>query len=150
MELEIIKFFVFELDEEKEKLIGNLMIRLPDLGIRILGVFVSRRKDNWFFGVPKGKGTHHETGEAVKYPFIFFEDREKQRAFIDAIREKGRAFIEARLADKETPLIFLKKLQKDLKKVDSQKAKESAAETKEMDSLPKKTVARSTSKFAKA
>ncbi len=47
-----------------------------------------------------------EANKSVRYPFVTFEDRDKQRELIAAIREKAPAFIEARLADTEHPLKF--------------------------------------------
>jgi hypothetical protein len=106
MNLEIMEFYPLERDEAKGLLTGTLRIRLPELGLHILGVYVSRRKDNWFFSMPGRRGTHHNTSENIFYPFIVFEERERMRLLMESIREKGRAFIEERLSDTERPLIF--------------------------------------------
>lgn len=91
-------------------------VNLPDLGIHILGVYFSKRKDTWYFKVPFRKGIHHETGEEVTYPLFVFEEHEKQRAFINALHVKGREFIENRLSDTENPLVFLKMRPKSVQK----------------------------------
>jgi hypothetical protein len=104
MNIEVIEFFGISRDEDRGILTGTLRIRLPDIGIHILGVYVSRRKDSWFFSLPGRNENHHETGDPIRYPFVVFEDRERQRELIKAIKEKGRAFIERKLADQENSI----------------------------------------------
>lgn len=106
MNIEIIEFYPNEWREEKGSLTGTLRVRLADFGIHILGVFVSKRNGFWFFSLPGRKSEHHETGEKIRYPFIVFEDHERQKGLMAAIREKAPIFIEKRLADTEKPLIF--------------------------------------------
>lgn len=126
MNVEIAEFYPLTCDEAKGFLTGTLRIKLPDLGLHILGIFVFKQKDYWRFEIPGRTGRHHQTGEQIRYPFIVFEDRGQQRALIDAIREKGRAFIEKRLTDKENPLMFpVKKQQPTSKAVDQQTSKAS-------------------------
>lgn len=112
MNIQILNLFAISRDDKKGLLTGSLKINLPDLGIHILGVYFSKRKDTWYFKVPFRNGIHHETGEEVTYPVIVFEEREKQRAFINALHVKGREFIENRLIDTENPIVFLKTKQK--------------------------------------
>jgi len=112
MNIQILDFFAISRDDKKGLLTGSLKIKLPDLGIHILGVYFSKRKDTWYFKVPFRKGIHHETGEEIVYPLFVFEEREKQRAFINALHVKGREFIENRLSNTENPLVFLKMKQK--------------------------------------
>jgi hypothetical protein len=111
MKVEVIDFYPLERNEEKGYLSGTLRIKLPDIGIHILGIFVSKTKNRWYFTLPGRKGTHHETGEEVRYPFIVFEDCDKQKELIAAIREEGRTFIERKLLDKANSLIFPEKKQ---------------------------------------
>jgi hypothetical protein len=106
MNVEILEFYPIEQNEERKTLTGTLRIKLPDIGIHILGIFVYRKNDYWHFTIPGRTGEHHETGASVRYPFIVFEDRDKQKELIEAIREKGRAFVLNRLADVENPIIF--------------------------------------------
>jgi len=109
MNIENIEFYPNERNEEKDSLTGTLRIKLPDIGIHILGVFVSKHNGFWFFSLPGRKSKHHETGTDVRYPFIGFENREQQKELIAAIREKGRAFIESKLADTTNPIVWPKK-----------------------------------------
>lgn len=109
MNIEILEFYPLEHNEAKGFLSGTLRVSLPDSGLHILGVYVMKKKDFWLFRLPTNTGTHHETGEFVRFPCIVFEDSEKQRDLMTAIREKGRAFIERRLSDTENPLIFPQK-----------------------------------------
>lgn len=124
MDIEIIEFYPIDRDESRDTLTGTLRINLPEIGIHILGIFVSKRKETWFFSIPGRNGTHHETGKWIFYPHIVFDDREKQAELMAAIREKGKAFIESRLADTEHPLIFPNKKSDQTKATDNPPAKE--------------------------
>jgi len=106
MNVEIVEFYPIERKEEKDFLTGTLRIRLPDIKLQILGIFVTKNKDSWFFALPGRKGIDHKTGNAVRYPFIAFDDRQMQKELIEALREKVPAFIGKRLADTENPLVF--------------------------------------------
>jgi hypothetical protein len=109
MNIEIVEFYPIEFNEEKGVLTGTLRIKLPDLGLHILGIHVSKRKERWHFTLPGRQGIKHDTGELIRYPFITFENREKQKELMGAIREKGREFIEKRLSDKENLIVFTQK-----------------------------------------
>ncbi len=115
---------------ESEILTGTLRIRLPDIGIHVLGVFVSKCNGSWFFSLPGRKSEHHETGEKIRYLSIVFEDHEKQKKLMAAIREKAPIFIEKRLADTENPLIFSERRKIEEKKPLSPKEKNSVTEAK--------------------
>lgn len=106
MNVEIIEFYPLERDESKEMLSGTIRILLSDIGIHILGIYVLKKKDFWFFRMPRRKGIHHETGEYVFYPYIILEDHEKHKQLLETIRERGQEFIEKRLANVENPLVF--------------------------------------------
>jgi hypothetical protein len=112
MKIEIIEFYPVEYCKEKGILTGTLRIKLPDIGIHIMGIYVSKRKDYWHFMLPRQKGVNHQTGESVHYPFIAFEDKERQAQLINAIRQQAAAFIEKRLIDTENPLIIWPQKQK--------------------------------------
>src|ERR1700733_14187341 len=78
MNIEIVEFYPLECDAERKTLTGTLRIKLPDIGIHLLGIFVRKNKDRWHVTIPGRKGIHHETGEEVRYPFISFEDTGRQ------------------------------------------------------------------------
>lgn len=113
MNVEIVEFYPIEWKKERESLTGTLRIKLSDIGIHILGVFVSKRNGSWFFALPGRQGFDHEAGKKIRYPCIVFEDRDNQKELIEAIKEKAPAFIEMRLADTENPLKFPERLQKE-------------------------------------
>lgn len=94
MNLEIVEFYPVERNDSKESLNGTLRIKLPDLGIHILGIFATKRKTMYFFNMPAKFGFDNETGKQVRYPVFVFEDKEKQKQFMEAIKINGRAFIE--------------------------------------------------------
>ena len=131
MNVEILEFYPIERNEERDLLTGTLRVKLPDIGIHILGIYVSKRKDYWNFSLPYRSGIDHKTGEKIKYPIIVFEDREQHRSLIEAIRKKGLVFIERRLSDKENPLIFPQEQQSSLNRHPPTKTQDSAAEGKE-------------------
>jgi hypothetical protein len=165
MNIEILEFYPLEKNDEKQTLSGTIRIRLIDCEIEILGVYVSKCQDKWYFSLPSRKGTHHETGLPVRYPNFVFTDRDKHRQFIEAIREQGRAFIENRIADTENPFIFPQRPQKEIKQPEAPKAQNKPIAPKETASIekqkpkpslaskewkdPPRLQARSASKFAR-
>lgn len=112
MNIEIIEFFPIECDEEKKNLSGTLRVKLVDLGLHILGIYVTKRKNSWFFNLPGKLTNDHKTGKSTRYPYVCFEDCETQKQLIDAIREKGRAFIKKKLS--ENMLILPQRIKEDL------------------------------------
>jgi hypothetical protein len=98
MDVEILQFFPTEHDENKRIITGTLKVRIIGLGLLILGVFVQKRKDNWFFGMPNKKGVNPE-GLLVSFPCIAFENPEQQRKLMAIIRERGITFIEKQIAE---------------------------------------------------
>lgn len=130
MHIEILEFYLIEHNEVKGILRGTLRVKLPDLGIHILGICVNKQKDRWYFSLPGRQAKHHETGQMVRYPFIAFEDKDKQRELIESIREQAPEFIEKRMTDTEKQLIFPERQKKEEKKPLLQKAKNSVKETK--------------------
>jgi hypothetical protein len=106
--IEVVEFYPITLDEAREILTGTLRVKIPAINLHVLGIFVSKKKNFWFFTMPGKKAIHHETGVPVRFPFIFFEGQQ-QRELMDAIRTNGKAYIEKRLADKENPLMIPKK-----------------------------------------
>lgn len=137
MNIEIVEFYPFERDDGKEILSGTLRVNLLDIGVHIMGIFVSKRKNFWYFRLPGAKGTNYETGEAVRYPFFVFEDREKQNMLLEAIRVQGRVFIEKRLADTENPLKFPPKQQPAPKQAEPAKVADVAPAPKETAAIAK-------------
>lgn len=135
--IEIVEFYPIERNEDKDLLSGTLRVRLCDFGIDILGIFVSKRKDFWYFTLPGQRGIHHETGESIRYPYLAFEDREKQRALMEEIRSKGRVYIEKRLADKENELIFRQNQQKQPSRTQPNEVENNQVEAKETPSIEK-------------
>lgn len=106
MNIEVLEFYPFDENKNNDFIRGTLKIRLPEQGMVIMGIFASRSKGRYFFKLPSRTGADHKTGEKVEYPIVIFEDKEKNKELIEAIREKGQLFIEARLADTERPLVF--------------------------------------------
>ena len=112
-------FYPLEHNKVKGILTGTLRIKLSEIGVHLLGIYVSKKNNSWFFQLPGKFGSHHQTGEAIRFPFFCFENRDQQRELIAEIQKKAPAFIEKRLADLESPLIFPKKSPSQLKQVES-------------------------------
>lgn len=94
------------------------------------------------------------------------EDRDGHKLLMDTIREKGRAFVEKRLADTENPIIFIQKQLNPQRQSQPDKQSNNATTAKETtptgNSLPSSTAkkgwrdppplkakARPTSKFSR-
>jgi hypothetical protein len=129
MKIEFIEFYPIEM---KEGIVnGTLKIRLPDLGIILLGIFVSKRKDRWFFNLPTRQGVDAKSGELIRYPLFAFEDREKQRLLIQAIRTQGSSFVEKRISEIEgQPILKPHEPTKDLPKENVSEAEKKLTEPK--------------------
>lgn len=102
MNIEVIEFYPLEINEAKGFLNGTIRIRLCDLKIEVLGVYISKKNNSWFYSLPSKIGVT-KNGEKIKYPVISFDaDMEKQ--LMASIKEKAPLFIEKRMADNENPL----------------------------------------------
>lgn len=130
MNIEIVEFYLIKQNKDKDHLSGTLRVKLSDFGIHILGIIVSKRKDFWHFLLPGKITAHHQTGKSIRFPFITFENREKQQELLDSIREKGRAFIEKRFADKEIPPLFNQKEKETTPQAKPTKKKNNSTEVK--------------------
>lgn len=100
MKIVVKDFYPQKYNKEAKTLCGTLRVQLPDVGIELLGCFVSMRGDTLFLSLPSKKGVHHETGELVSYPVLVFTDKEKTRELVNAIRSEGRKFVEKVIEDK--------------------------------------------------
>lgn len=99
MKIEIVDFYPYKTNKEGQYLQGNLRIYLIDQQMDILGVYVQKIKDKWFFRLPSGKGTDHETNKPVRFPLVSFTDRNKNKELMTAIRSKGKDYIQKNHAD---------------------------------------------------
>lgn len=97
MNIEIMAFHPLSQIPEKNILTGTIRIHLKDLGIDILGIYVQKKKDKWFFTLPGRNSKHKDTGLNVWYPFITLHDKKAQNSLVEEIRKKTIAFIEPRL-----------------------------------------------------
>lgn len=94
MNIEIVDFFEEYRDNERDILRGTLHAYLCDLKVDLRGIFVSKRRNSWFIGLPMRTGKDHETGEPVRYPVFSFMDRAKTAELLSQMREKGKIYIE--------------------------------------------------------
>ena len=131
MDIEVVAFYPHAHDETRQTLSGTLHVYLVEHDIDLRGIFVSRRKDSWFFSLPNRQAIDAETGETIRYPCITFKSRERQKELIDAIREKGRAYIEVWLGNTENPRISPQESQQSTKAGTPTKRVSVATSTKE-------------------
>lgn len=101
MNIEIVGFYEDSRDDAKQHLIGTLHVYLIDEEIDLRGIYVTKKKESWWFGMPQRKGKDEETGKAVWYPTFTFTDIEKQKSLMVAIRKGGREYIEKHVLKKE-------------------------------------------------
>ena len=131
MNIEIVEFYPIDRNIDRDILTGTLRVKLVDAGIHILGIYVSKIKNRWYFGLPGKKSIHHKTGELIRFTYLVFEDKDQQHALIEAIRKHGQAFIEKRLADTKNPLVFHKKKELSSKATPGQKKPDNATAPKQ-------------------
>jgi len=93
MNIEIVAFYEGDRNDEKELVNGTLHVHLIDIGIDLRGVFVSKKKDYWFFRLPSRKA-NDESDQEILYPIFSFRDREKTSDLMDVIKEKAKSFVE--------------------------------------------------------
>lgn len=115
------------------RVFGSLKVQLPDLKLQLLGIFVSKRKDSWYFSLPCRNGIDKETGKPVRYPLVVFEDPAQHCDLMNSIKAEAVPFIDEYL--KNNPEIKI--------------TEPVAAPEKEVEPTVKVAHARKTSKFAK-
>ena len=99
MNIEITEFYLTYFENENEFLKGSLTITIVDLEIKLLGIFVQRKKGVWWFSLPfRFENDHRRPGFKVRYPLIVFENIETNRRLMDALHQLAPPFIEGRLA----------------------------------------------------
>lgn len=104
MKLEVLEFY------PKEKKVdgfisGDIKIRLPDLAMNLLGVYIARRSNGkWLILLPCRTGVDSE-GHRVRYPIVHFEEV-FHRELMAELYSQATGFIEKRIADTENPVIF--------------------------------------------
>jgi len=94
MKIEIVEFFPVKRDDKKNLLQGTMRLRLPEIGINILGVNYSQNKKSIFFTLPGKWGFNKTTKKDVRYPIFSFSDKETQDKFIKTLRSEGKKFID--------------------------------------------------------
>ncbi len=109
MEIEILDFF---LKFKKENhLIGTLKVRLLDLGIDILGIFIEIKNQRVKVKLP------YRRIDKDSFPVISFKDREKNRILIGEIASKAKEFIDKKFEFDKKSFSKTETFQKMVKKV---------------------------------
>jgi hypothetical protein len=100
--IEIVNFYPTVREDNKQFLQGSLHVYIVDLGIDLRGVFVSKKKDFWYFSLPMRIAK--DDGKTVKYPIMSFRDRDKTNQLLQIIKEQGKPFIENYLKTNPQPI----------------------------------------------
>jgi len=86
MKIEIVNFYkALHLDNKKSKFVGTMRVRLPEIGIEILGVSISKTNRGYFICLPQKKGFDHVTKNEIVYSVFIFCDKSKQKEFMDCL-----------------------------------------------------------------
>lgn len=100
--IEIVNFYPAVREDNKQFLQGSLHVYLYDLDIDLRGVFISKKKDYWYFSLPLKIAK--DDGQTVKYPIVSFRDRGKTNQLLQLIKEQGKPFIENYLKTNPQPI----------------------------------------------
>ncbi len=96
MNIEIVEFYLWEIDDKKGILLGSLHVYLEDIKAHLRGVLVKKRKNSWYFGLPckfEGKTNGTSKDKRARYPVFSYEDREKTLELRNLIIEMGKDYI---------------------------------------------------------
>ena len=93
MQIDIVNFYETLREDGNQFLQGTLHVYLADLGIDLRGIFVSKKKECWYFSLPSRRAQDVE-GRLIHYPITSYRDREKTNQLMQIVKEKGRSFIE--------------------------------------------------------
>ncbi|MCE5315989.1 MAG: hypothetical protein LLG04_01320 [Parachlamydia sp.] len=103
MKLEILDFYPKE-KTDAGYICGDIKIRLPDLKINVLGIYVCRRTNGKWLILTPYRSVEKE-GKQVRFPVVAFDD-EDHKALMGELYAQVPDFIEKRLADTKNPIIF--------------------------------------------
>ena len=93
MEVEVIEFYPAEIDKQKSILKGTLHVYLPEIHVDMRGIHVSKKKNYWWFSMPRKYSIDETTKERVHYPTFAFTDFDKNNLLIESIREAAITYI---------------------------------------------------------
>jgi hypothetical protein len=103
MMIEIVNFYPNFRNDNKQLLQGTLHVYLVDLEIDLRGIFVSKKKDFWYFSLPM-KIALESDKNTVKYPVISFRNLNKTNQLLQIIKEKGKPFVDDFLKTNPQPI----------------------------------------------
>jgi hypothetical protein len=104
MKLEILDFYPKEKTDDGF-VGGDIKIRLPDLKINVLGIYICRRTNGkWLILMPCRNGVA-DGGGKVKFPVVAFDEAD-HKALMSELYAQVPGFIEKRIADTENPIVF--------------------------------------------
>ncbi len=107
MEIKIREFYPLVVGDGR--ISGTMRVLVENLGLELLGVFITKNKNGWIVQLPQQRSLHHVTGDPVRFPILSFVDTIKQNALVGAIRKQAPAFIEAWIKAKGPGYVFKQK-----------------------------------------
>jgi hypothetical protein len=99
MDIEVVEFYPNRTCFRKGCMFGTMHIYIIDTEQDIRGVKVFKKDKCYFFKMPYFIGYDEETKENVTYPMFSFTDVEKNKALMDAIVQRGTAYIKTMIKD---------------------------------------------------
>lgn len=94
MKIEILQYYEIDKSElRNKKTLGTMHIKLPDTGIELLGIIVSKINKGYFFSIPFKRCGDKDQKNLVQYPCFVFSDEKKQKDFIDSLKIVGTAYM---------------------------------------------------------
>jgi len=107
MKISILQYYPLEKNERRNRgTVGTLRIKLPETGIELLGIIVSKINKGYFFSIPFKRAGDENLKKLTQYPCFVFSDVDMQKDFIESLKIIGTAHM-LKLA--ETPLESQKK-----------------------------------------
>lgn len=80
--VEVLDFYPEEPNKKKSCFVGTLKIRIPEMGLTLMGIRVLNIEGSFKYEVPSSKTICHKTHKSVRFPHIAFESKEAKEKFI--------------------------------------------------------------------
>lgn len=94
MKIEILQYYEIDKSELRNKnTLGTLRIKMPEFGIELLGIIVSKTNKGYFFNIPFKRTGDKEGKSLVQYPCFVFSDEKMQKDFIESLKIVGTAYM---------------------------------------------------------
>lgn len=104
MKIEVLDFYP-KVNTDAGYITGDIKIRLPDLKINILGIYVCRQKNGYWLILMPCRSAINAEGQKTKFPIIHFDEAD-HKALMNVLYQMVPLYLKQRLKDTENPLVF--------------------------------------------